>query len=148
MMEQWHRVLTVGLVLSLLPLGGCNGFRELSAELGEISRLQSQLQQQTGQAAVSVDLNNGRYLNVSFINSPLAKIAPDQKKTKALQVARLAYNAWPKRGELASVTVIFQTNYDVGPLHYSDSRDNFEFPISELATNGASTPDQTAGSAP
>jgi hypothetical protein len=144
----WHRMLTISLVLFLVSLGACNGLRELSAELGELSRLQTQLQQQTGQAGLSVNLNNGQYLSVSFINSLLAKLPSDQKRPKALEVARLAYNDWPKRDELASVSVVFQSRYDVGPVHYSNSLDNFEFQISELTAKEVSTPPgQTTGSA-
>lgn len=135
-----HRMLLICLVLSVVSLGVCKGFRELSAELGELSRLQAQLQQQTGEAGLTINLNNARYLSVSFINSPLAKLPSDQKRTKALEVARLAYNDWPKRDELASVSVVFQSRYDVGPVHYSNSLDNVEFQISELTAKGLSTP--------
>jgi len=144
--QNW--MLTICLVVLLVPLGACSGLRELSAEVGEISRLQSQLQQQTGQTDLTVDLNNDRYLSVSFINSPLAKLPADQKKAKALEVAHLAYNDWPKRGELISVSVIFQSSYDLGPVHYSNSLDNFAFQISELTADKASAPPgQTLSSA-
>jgi len=124
----------------LTLLGACNGIRELSSELGDLNRLQSQLQQQTGQTGINVNLNNGSFLNISFVNSALAKLSADQKKAKALEVARLAYNDWPKRNQLVSVTVIFQTSYDVGPVHYSNSLDNFPFQASELAASGTPTP--------
>jgi hypothetical protein len=145
---QRQRMLTTGLILFLLLLVACSGFRQLSTELSELSRLQTQLQQQTGQADLSINLNNGRYLSVSLNNSTLAKLPSDQKRTKALEVARLAYNDWPKRGELASVSVVFQSRYDVGPVHYSNSLDNFEFQISELTAKEVSTPPgQTSDSA-
>jgi predicted Zn-dependent protease len=135
-----RRMLTIGLVLLLMSLGACKGVRELSAELGELSRLQTRLQQQTGQTGLIINLNNNRNLNVSFINSELAKLPPDQKRAKALEVARMAYNDWPKRGELANVGVIFQSSYDLGPIHYSNSLDNFAFQVSELTANEVSTP--------
>jgi hypothetical protein len=144
----WQRMLTISLVLLLVSLGACNGLRDLSAELVELSRLQTQLQQQTGQAGLTINLNNARYLSVSFVNSPLAQLPPDQKRTKALEVARLAYNDWSKRDELASVSVVFQSRYDVGPVHYSNSLDNFEFQVSELTAKDVPTlPGQTTGSA-
>lgn len=136
--QNW--MLTIYLVVLLVPLGACSGLRELSAELGEIKQLQSQLQQQTGQTALTVSLNNDRYLSVSFINSSLAKLPADQKKAKALEVARLAYNDWPRRDELVSVSVIFASSYDVGPVHYSNSLDNFAFQISELMADKAPAP--------
>ena len=129
----------MGLLALLSSLGGCSGFRGLLDDLQQVVRLQQQLQQQTGQPGLTVRLNNRRYLVINFVNSPLAKLPADQKKNKALEVARLAYQDWPKRTELASVTVVFASNYDVGPLHYSNSLDNFEFQISELAANDVST---------
>jgi predicted Zn-dependent protease len=41
---------------------------------------------------------------------------------------------------LANVSVIFQSSYDLGPVHYSNSLDNFAFQISELTANEVSTP--------
>src|SRR5450755_4864374 len=122
-----RRLRMTGLVALAVSLSACSGLQELSAELGDLNRLQKQLQQQTGQTAINVNLNNRSYLNISFVNSPLAKLPADQKKAKALEVARFAYADWPKRTELSSVTVIFQSSYDVGPVHYSSSTDNFSF---------------------
>lgn len=133
-------MLAVALALLLVFLGGCSGFRQMAGELGDLNHLQKQLQQQTGQSGIGVNLNNGSYLNISFVNSPLAKLPADQKKAKALEVARFAYNDWPKRSELSSVTVIFQTSYDVGPVYYNNSMDHFTFQTSELTTNGAPAP--------
>ena len=121
------RQCTVTMVLFALlaPLGGCSSFRGLVGDLQQVMQLQQQLQQQTGQTGLTVNLNNGRFLLVNFVNSPLAKLPADQKKSKALQVARLAYRDWPKRTDLASITVAFVSNYDVGPVHYSNSTGQF-----------------------
>ena len=134
-----RRTLATGFALLLVSLTACSGLRELSSQIADLNRLQKQLQQQTGQTGINVNLNNGSYLNISFINSSLAKLPSDQKKAKALEIARFAYSDWAKRAGLSSVTVIFQTSYDVGPVHYSNSMDNFAFQPSELATAAAPT---------
>ena len=127
-----RHLLTIALSVLLASIAGCSGFKELASELGEINKLQQQLQQQTGQSSLNVNLTNDRFLSVSFVNSPLAKLPADQKKAKALETAHFAYNDWPKRANLASVTVIFLSSYDVGPVHYTNSTDNFEFQVSDL----------------
>ncbi len=134
-----RRILTASIALLFVSLSACSGLRELSSQIADLNHLQKQLQQQTGQTGINVNLNNGSYLNISFINSSLAKLPGDQKKAKALEVARFAFNDWAKRADLSSVTVIFQTSYDVGPVHYSNSMDNFSFQPSELATAAAPT---------
>jgi hypothetical protein len=140
-----HGILMTGLIVLVFQLVACSGCRELVAQLGEINTLQSQLQQQTGQTAINVNLTNDSYFNISFINSSLAKLPPDQKKAKALEVARLVYKDWAKRDQLISVMVVFQRSSDLGPVHYSDSSDNFEFQVSELkADKSPAPPGQTA----
>ena len=129
-----QRLLLIGLLAMLAPLGACGRFHGLVGKLGELNRLQQQLQQQTGEPNIKVNLNNDRYLNVSFVNSPLAKLPPEQKKAKSLEVARLAYNDYAERADLLSVRVTFETIYEVGPVHYDNGMDSIEFQIPELRT--------------
>ena len=102
-------------------------------QLDEIKGLQQQLQRQTGQSGLNINLTNDTYVFIKFVNSPLAKFPAEQKKSKALEVARLTYRDWPKRAQLTTVTVVFETNYDFGFVHYSNSMDSFEFQVLELA---------------
>jgi hypothetical protein len=141
-----QRLLLVGLLVLLAPLGACSSVRGVIGKLGELNRLQQRLQQQTGQYNIQVNLNNGQNLSISFMNSPGAKLPADQKRVKALEVARLAYNDYPERADLASVRVTFAAVYDVGPLHYNNGFDSTEFTISQLTSDQPApteTPSQT-----
>jgi hypothetical protein len=114
-------------------------------QLNEIRELQQRLQQQTGQSGLNINLTNDTYFFIKFVNSPLAKLPAEQKKSKALEVARLTYQDWPKRSQLTTVTVVFETNYDFGFVHYSNSTDSFEFQVSELVRDNVLPPVKQTG---
>ncbi len=139
---QRQRLLLIVSLAMLAPLGACSSIRGVLGTLGELNRLQQLLRQQTGQNNVQVNLSNNQYLDISFVNSPWAKLPADQKKAKSLDVARLAYNEYRERSELVSVRVTFETEYDLGGLHYSNGMDSTEFGPSEL------TPDNIHSSGP
>jgi hypothetical protein len=134
-----RRLLLIGLLAMLASLIACGSFRGLAGKLRELAQLQQQLQHQTGQNNLQASLHNGRYLNLSFVDSSLAKLPSEQKKAKALEVARLAYNDYFERADLASVRVTFETNYDVGPAHYDNGVDSIEFQIPELTAVAPAT---------
>jgi hypothetical protein len=130
-------VMIAGLVI-LAASAGCGGFRGVVSEIGDLQRLQQQLQQQTGQNDIAINLNNGGYLSVRLVNSPWKNLPADQKQAKSLELARLAYNDWPKRADLDSVSVTYETHQSVGPLYYDNAMDTTEFTISQLtSTNDA-----------
>jgi hypothetical protein len=139
------RLVTIVVVGLMATLCGCSRFRELMGLLNEIKDLQQRLQQQTGQSGLNINLTNDTYFFIKFVNSPLAKLPAEQKKSKALEVARLTYQDWPKRAQLTTVTVVFETNYDFVFVHYSNSMDSFEFQVSELARDNVLPPVKQTG---
>lgn len=139
------RLFTIVVVGLITTLCGCGRFRELIGQLNEIKELQQQLQRQTGQSGLNINLTNDTYFLIKSVKSPLAKLPAEQKKSKAHEVVRLTYQDWPKRPQLTTVTVVFETNYDFGFVHYSNSMDSFEFQVSELARDLALPPVKQTG---
>jgi hypothetical protein len=113
-------------------MGGCSGFHRFAGELNQLSQLQRKLVEYTGQSEIAVNLMNGQYLSVSFVNSPLAKLPPDKEKAKALEVAQFIYRNWPNPTQLSKIIVVFEIRYDLVIFHYDNSLDNFEFSPSQL----------------
>ena len=133
-----------GVVLIAAPVtvaasAGCGGFRGVLSEVGDLQQLQQQLRQQTGQNDIAISLNNDRYLSVRLVNSPWKNSPADQKQAKSFDLARLAYNDWPKRTDLDSVSVTYETHESIGPLYYDNALDSTEFTISQLTSPNAIT---------
>jgi hypothetical protein len=133
-----QRVAMIAVLAVVTASAGCSGFRGLVGEVGDLQRLQQQLRQQTGQNDIAISLNNDAYLSVRLVNSPWKNLPPDQKQAKSLELARMAYNDWPKRADLASVSVTYETHESVGLLSYDNTSDTTEFTSAQLApANGA-----------
>jgi len=126
------RFLIVSFVAILMLLPACTRLRELKGQIGELMQLRANLQQQTREDAVEVHLNNGTHLVVSLLNSSLAKLPTDKKQAKALEIAKYAYQDWPQRDGLTKITVVFETKYDLGVVHYSNAIDNYSFDPAKL----------------
>jgi len=125
--------MTIGIVALLASLTACGGVRGLMGEFGDLLRLQQQLQQQTGQNDIKLNLTNHDDLNIGLVNSPWKDLPALQKKAKSLELARLAYSDDPHRASLTTIGVTFETDYDIGSLHYANGSDSFEFGISDFA---------------
>jgi hypothetical protein len=130
------RFLIVSVVAILMLLPACTRLRELRGQFGDLMQLRANLQHQTGEDAVEVHLNNGTYLIVSLLNSSLAKLPTDRKQAKALEIAKYAYQDWPQRDALTKITVVFETKYDLGIVHYANAMDNYSFDPAKLKSAG------------
>jgi hypothetical protein len=96
--------------------------------------VQSQLVKTLGYNEIRVNLNNGHLLNIGVVNSPLNDLPADRKKGKAIEIARLAYNAYPSRSELRGVSLTFaiRRSYLLGLFNYDNSTDAFNFEVPDL----------------
>jgi hypothetical protein len=91
--------------------------------------------------SVSVNLNNGRYLTISIMNSPLKALGPDQKEAKAREIALLAYKAFASRQNLERVGIVFvEQRRSFLVFSYTDATDYHGFPAKDLARDGAASP--------
>jgi len=124
---------------SVVLFTSCSGGRQMVSTLKDLQIVTMQLVAALHHDQIRVFLNNGHFLSVGVINSPWNSLPPDQKKTKALEIARVAYQAYPSRSELKSVIVTFGTHETYfGIVNYDNSTDSFAFDVSELTTGPTS----------
>ena len=86
------------LVVALTALCSCDGVRNAAGTIGELQQLQQSVSKAVGGGNVSVNLNNGKYLYVGIVNTPLKDLPSEQKKAKALEVAKLSFKSRMRRG--------------------------------------------------
>ena len=73
----------------------------------DLHAVQQAVVKATGHTAVIAKLANGRFLGVSMTNSPFASLPDDARRAKAQAIAQVAFDAYPPRASLASVSVVF-----------------------------------------
>ena len=83
---------------------------------------------------MTVALDKGTHLVIDVLNSPTATLPDVQRRAKAQEIARAAYRACHRRGELASVGVAFVRVKEPGDaLKLIDASTDFRFEPRELA---------------
>ena len=125
--------LAAGTIGILLLFAACQGLGQLTEILRDLQPVHQQVSSLVGTGAVRVNIDNGRYLSVGVINSPLKNLPVAEKEQKALEIARLAYMSYASRSSLQVVDVAFViqgTRFFV--LNYSDGRDSFRFQAVDL----------------
>ncbi len=88
------------LFVALTALCSCDGVYHAAGTIGELQQLQQSVSKAVGGGNVNVNLNNGKYLHLGIVNTPLKDLPSEQKKAKALEVARLSYKTYPKAANL------------------------------------------------
>jgi surface antigen len=122
------------MALVFLFLCSCGKMQELQGTLKDLQTTTVQLATTFGFNGISVNLMNGEILQIAAINSPWQTLSPPEKNTKALAMARLAYETYPSRAAIQWVNVSFVTSGSyVGIVHYSNTTDSFRYPKDELA---------------
>jgi hypothetical protein len=122
------------LVFTTVVLVSCSGVHQVVSTLQDLQKVQAELAKTLGQDAIRVNLNNGS-LNIALVNSPLKELPADQKRAKALEIARLAYRSDPSRSTLSAVSVAFAVHRTyLGFFNYDNSTDSFGFEIAQLTT--------------
>jgi hypothetical protein len=125
----------IGFVILLALLVSCSGVHEMAATLQDLQKVQRDLAKELGNNEIRVNLNNGRFLSIGVVNSPLRALPADQRNAKALELARIAYNSYPSRSALNSISVTFASHRSyLGVFTYDDYRDAFSFEASQLTS--------------
>ena len=88
--------------------------------------------------SVGVRLIN-RFLIVTLINSPLRDARETEKKVKAKEIARVAYQSYQRRGDLRMVDVEFVTSRTYLGVLNTSSVETLTFPVDELKQEGSPT---------
>ena len=125
----------VALCVAVIALcSACNGVREVAGTLRELQQVQRAVSKVVGSDNVSVNVNNGKYLTIGLVNTPLKELPAAQKKAKALEVAALAYRSYPSKSSVTDVNVVFVVRRSyLMVFNYTDATDVFMFSASELS---------------
>jgi hypothetical protein len=124
----------------LLTLAACDAARDMTRSLGELQAVQAAVAKAAGTPAVQVNLMNGKYLSVGIVNSPMGKLPRDAKQAKALELARVAFQALSKRQALAKVRVSFvvhERRFLI--VNYTNSMDSYAFDPRALAADSGNS---------
>ena len=123
----------VAVVIALVLASGCDAARSAASSVGELLAVQRAVVKATGHTAVKVNLANGRFLGVSMTNSPFASLPDDARRAKAQAIAQVAFDTYPARASLESVSVLF-VKYKVSffIFAYTDATDVFSFKPADL----------------
>lgn len=111
--------------LAFVAFAGCG--KQLTA-LSELGKLQRQIISKYREDGAHVNLNNDRYLTVTFINSPLNSKSSEERATRAQETAAFVKQHYPSIGKLDELWVVFmrqETRYVV--VTYSDTVEYFGF---------------------
>lgn len=124
------------LVLSLLTLASCSFVRDTQAKLGDIAETYKALSKALPKEAIYIRLMNTTTMSVRLTNSQLKSLPESQRKAKALEIARIAYQGDPSRADLREVAVIFAVHRDfLGVVNFDDARDVFRFETAQLGAS-------------
>jgi hypothetical protein len=130
-MRHWlHALVVIALVLT----AACDVTERAVSSVRDLFAVQQAVVKATGHTAVKINLLNGRFLGVSMTNSPFASLPDDARRAKAQAIARVAFDAYPPRASLESVSVVF-VKYKVTffVFTYTDAADAFTFKPADLA---------------
>lgn len=128
--------------LLVLCLSSCEGVSRTIVDLKELQKVQAAVQAAFPAEVVQINLNNGRYLNVALVNSSLRQLPVESRKARAREIAGIAFQGYPARAALESVTVTFKLDASAVVVRYTDTRDTYRFAPADLV---AVTPVPTAG---
>jgi hypothetical protein len=123
----------VAVVIALVLTTACDAARSAVSSVGDLVAVQQAVVKATGHTAVKANLTNDRFLGVSMTNSPFAGLPDDARRAKAQAIAQVAYDAYPPRVSLASVSVVF-VKYKVSffIFTFTDATDVFTFKPADL----------------
>jgi hypothetical protein len=105
----------------------CDTIGRAAGGLGEIVAVQRAVQARVGSAPVRINVANGAEMGVSIVNSPLRLLPADQRKAKARELAKVAYDAYASRGRLTRIQVVFVVQSGFLFVTFSDGSDAHVF---------------------
>ncbi len=120
-------------VLVITTAAGCGTAHNVARTFQELQIVQQDVVKATGHPTVQVNLANSRYLSVGLVNSPVRDRPEQERRAKALEIAKVAFRAYSSRDELVEVHVAYVTKRTYFLIvHHTDATDVFTFLPSEL----------------
>src|SRR2546426_1987736 len=115
----------LALCVSLLS-GACSS--GILKSLSEMARLRQKLIDKYHEPDISVSLQNSRYLNIVFINSPLNQQDASERAKRARETARFVVANFPAIDKIQYLWIMFMTSETRWIFyHYSRRLDAFVF---------------------
>ena len=120
----------------------CGIVKDAVKRSGEIEEVEAAVVRLLGHRNVDAFLENSpEFLKVEIKNSPLRDLPPAERRSKALQIAGLAYGTYASRSGLKTIEVVFvmdktETSTFTSTRNY-DASARYEFAVSELETSSS-----------
>jgi hypothetical protein len=111
----------------------CQGGEALVQTVAELQAVKQAVVRATGHSDVQVKLAGAGGLSVSLINSPLMALPAEKRNSKALDIARVAFDSHPRRASLQSVKVAFLVRKWF-LFVFGEVSSAYTFPASDLVT--------------
>jgi len=96
--------------------------------LGDMARLRQQLMDKYHEKDISVSVQNSRFMQIAFINSPLNQRDRAERQARARETAEFAKSHYPGIGGIQTIWIAFwrtETRYVF--VHYNDNIDSYAF---------------------
>ena len=123
----------------LLLLAGCGGAKEALGVLGELQTVAQEVAKATGHQTVRANLMNGHALSIGMVNSPFGVLPEEQRRSKAREIASVAYHSFKSRASVDTVTVAFVVHRQyLFFFNYTNALDSFGFKPEELDSRSQS----------
>jgi hypothetical protein len=126
-----RRAAHIAVVATALALPACDSLQGARRTYADLSQVRRAVQPLVGSSVVEARIANGTTLSVAIVNHPIQLRPAGEKRAKALELARTAYDAYPDRASLGGVRVAFLARGGLAPFHLSASAE-FRFDIPAL----------------
>lgn len=132
------------ILIVTVSITGCDS--PVVGSFKDLFAIREKVQKITESENVAVNINNGAYLSVTVVNSPLNDKTSEERKSVSNKVARIAYNHYKNRKSLKKIYVAYSAHerkYLI--VDYTYSVDWFEYSSDVFAENNNEKDDDTAG---
>jgi hypothetical protein len=126
-----------GALLLGAVVAACNAAGEAKQMFVGMHAVEAAVAPKVAPGAVKVNVNASR-ITLSVVNSPIGQLPKAEKKVKARDLARVAYEAYPGRKGLEAVDVAFVVQMSAGVVRVGKGTDSYSFKAATLATAEAS----------
>lgn len=102
------------------------------ADLRDIMSLQQGLAKEFNEAGINVNLNNGKYLTVTFSNSSATDLPDAERAAFARRVAEYVRDHYPHYSSLESIGIGFASVTKTGPVTFTNTTVPYRYTPQDL----------------
>jgi hypothetical protein len=116
----------------LLALGACDSVRQMGAMVKDLQAVSAGISTTFHEPGVNVNVNNGQYLTVLFVNSRFAGLPESARADTARLVAEFVRDHYARYPGLSTVAVGFRSEAGVAGFSMSSQETPYIFSAAEL----------------